>query len=187
MIHFQCRCGTTLSADEAAAGDEVRCASCGAELVVPALNSTPKLRPNGRRDTGTHDFDAEIVAAARTAPARPKKTPRRVPAVEAPTSPEPAADPAPGYDLIRLQVWDHRLGFLSWLILIVFGAASGATLAVLPAGATVRVATAAGILVLAVLGFVSLRVLQEVCRSVMGLAARQREMAGDLLKSGRSH
>jgi hypothetical protein len=151
-------------------------------LVVPAAKTTARPRSNGRRDTGTHDFDAEIVAAARTAPTRPKKTPTRVPGVPETSPAEPVADP-PGYDLMRLDAWDRRLGTLSWITLVLFGAVAGAALALLPGSGVTRVLVAGVGLLFALAGFVVLRALREVGRAVTGLAARQREMATDLLRS----
>jgi len=184
MIHFQCRCGTTLSADEKAAGNDVRCAGCGADLVVPASTSPAKLTGNGRRDTGTHDFDAEIVSAARRTPSRPRKTPRRVdsPSGAAAAPPSPAAPgEAPTYDLIGVGTWAERLGTLSLMVLIASLAAAGTVWALLDAETALRAVAAGVVVLLGLIAFVALRVLREVCRSVIGLAARQREMAGEML------
>jgi len=182
MIHFQCRCGTTLSAEESNAGSDVRCAACGADLTVPATRSPGKLASNGRRGATSHDFDAELVSAVRTAPARPHKTPRRVEtprAAEAPEAPPPGE--APSYDLIGVGTWAERLGPLSLLVLLASLAAAGTVWALLDAEVVLRVVVAGALAVLGLVTFAALRVLREVCRSVIGLAARQREMAEGVL------
>ncbi|MEN8151322.1 MAG: hypothetical protein ABFS86_16015 [Planctomycetota bacterium] len=176
MIHFQCRCGTTLSAEESSAGEAVRCVSCGHEFTVPALSPAKSLRPNGRRDTGTHDFDAEISAAARSAPPRPRKTPQRVVSPEE-REPSVEAGEAPAYDLIGLEAWAGRLGPLSWLFLVVFAAGAGGCFELLHGEPVLRIVVAGLLLVVGAAGCVALRVIREVCRATIGLAARQREMA----------
>ena len=180
MIHFQCRCGTTLSAEESATGGTVRCVSCGNDLTVPAGGTAKKLRPNGKRESGTHDFDAEITAAARSAPARPRKTPRKVETPPSDTASPGGVGEAPAYDLIAVEAWASRLGVLSWLTLLGFAAGAGAAYELLR-GDVVPRAVAAGILLLTgVLGHMSLRILRDVCRATVGLAQRQREMADSM-------
>ena len=180
MIHFQCRCGTTLSAEEAATGGTVRCVSCGSDLTVPAVSTAKNLRSGGKRESGTHDFDAEITAAARSAPARPRKTPRRVDAPPADAaSPEDVAE-APAYDLIAVEVWASRLGTLSWLTLLGFAAGAGAAYELLEYDVVPRVVAVGILLLTGVLGCMSLRILRDVCRATVGLAQRQREMADSM-------
>jgi len=180
MIHFRCRCGPTLSAEESAAGQGVRCVSCGHDLTVPSVTPTGRLRSSGRRDTGTHDFDAEITAAARTAPARPRKTPNRVTSPEFDGPPEEEAGDPPSYDLIGMAVWADRLGPLSWVALVLFAAAAGGAFELLREAALLRWLVVAVLLATGVFACVLLRVLREVCRATLGLAQRQREMVSEL-------
>jgi hypothetical protein len=176
-----------MSADESAAGSGVRCASCGTDLTVPAARSSARLTPNGRRGASGHDFDAELVSAARTAPARPRKTPRRVETPSAPGAAAETASPgdAPTYDLIGVGTWAERLGPLSLLVLLASLAAAAAVWVLIDAETILRGVVAGALVVFGLITCVALRVLREVCRSVMGLAARQREMAGDVLARGK--
>jgi hypothetical protein len=186
MIHFQCDCGTTLSAEEADRGRSVTCAGCGLDLTVPKANSTGAELSNAGPAPVFHDFDAEIVGAARSAPPRPRRTPRRVTTPEPEPTPEDPADEEPAaparYDLIRLSFVARMLFAGSWIGLALFGAGSGAVLALLDGPIGTRIALAAVLLVLAVGGFVLFRVLSELCLSVVGLAERQRETMASLAK-----
>jgi hypothetical protein len=184
MIHFRCDCGTTLSAEEEARGRSVRCAGCGAELTVPASNSIGADLSNPVPSGAVHDFDAEIVSAARKAPPRPRRTPRRVETPESEEEALKAEEPSPAarYDLIRLSRVARLLHAGSWAGLILFGAGAGAVLALLSGPIGTRAVLAAVLLVLAVAGFALFRVLSELCRSVVGLAERQRETMASLAK-----
>jgi len=171
MIHFQCACGTTVSAEDGDAGREIGCVACGRRLTVPRPNSGGL--PPGGRQRDAHDFDEEIVRAARTAPPRPRKTPQnvRVPAAVPPRREKPS------YDLTRLRDAPGVVRPVAWLSLLGLVAVAVSVVVLAPGALWLR-AIAAG--VLAVLGaviFVALSTLAEVCGAVGGLADDQRELS----------
>jgi hypothetical protein len=125
-----------------------------------------RVRDRGR----AHDFDAEIVAASRTRPPRPLKTPRKV---DTPRVSEPAASP-PAYDLERVRQAPGLLSALSWLSLLVVLAATVGILLLLPGSLRLRCLAAVVILVVGAAVFCSLQALREVCRALSGLADQQR-------------
>jgi hypothetical protein len=172
MIHFKCRCGTTLSAPEAEAGHEVTCALCGERLSIPGPNGDAKL-PESPAEHGAHDFDAEINGAARSAPARPRRTPSRVTATRE-TVPPPAA--RGDYDLLALDSAAGAIPRLTWVALACLGFVAAAVLLPDPLPEWGRVAAAVCALFVAIVLARALVILKDVCRAVAGLAAMQRDL-----------
>ncbi len=169
MIHFRCGCGATLSVGEERAGGPVWCSHCGSAVTVPQVPEGGGRPP--RRDTPPHDFDAEIVTAARTRPPRRVKTP------EDRKAPAPSPERPPDYDLRRVRRAPRTLRMV----------AGGGVLALVAGGVLVlllgpwtlpwRAGAASLLLVLAALLAAGLAALGEVCRALVGLAERQREIA----------
>lgn len=171
MIHFQCACGRTLAAETGERVRNVLCEGCGAEVPVPSGSvgaaAVHRVPDRGR----AHDFDAEIVAASRTRPPRPLKTPRKL---DTPPEESGLATSPPAYDLLRVRQAPGLLGALSWLSLLVVLAATVGILLLLPGSLRLRCLAAVVLLVVGTAVFCSLQALREVCRALSGLADQQR-------------
>jgi len=179
MIHFRCDCGRTLSAVESLSGSSVSCGACGADIAVPRpVANANSVRRNGAREAA-HDFDAEIVGAVRSAPRRPLKTPSEV------KHTEPVAQSAvrtPAFDLLVVRRAPRTLTRISWAALSVIAGAAVAAWLLSPWGFWTRGVAALVLLTMGGAVFFGLQALAEVCRSVDGLAVRQRELAERILE-----
>ena len=101
---------------------------------------------------------------------------------ESSKAPSEAPTPsAPGYDLLRVQRSARALAGLSWLLLLLLALAAGLTIRFGPGALWFRLLVSGVMLVIGATGFAVLRVLREVCRTISGLAERQREIAAEIL------
>lgn len=185
MIHFRCRCGRTLSAADAESGREVACEGCGGKVTVPA-RVEPAAAAAGRSRPGPvrHDFDAEIVGAARSTPPRPLKTPEPSPtaAVEEEADAEGASrPPSPGFDLLRVRHATRWLPLLGGAALVFGLSGAVASLFLLRGTFLLRGAVALALLAAGAGAFAGLVALRELARAVLGLADGQRDLARRLL------
>jgi hypothetical protein len=172
MIHFKCRCGSTLSAPEEEAGREVSCALCGERLSIPGPNAGLPL-PETKGEKTAHDFDAEITGAARLAPPRPRKTPTRL---VPPPEPVRADPPRDDYDLLAIGSAAGAIPTMTWVALACLGFVAASVLHPDPLPTWGRVTTAACALFVAFVLARALVILRDLCRVVSGLAERQREI-----------